>query len=507
MCPNDSQTTSEWERDKLGGRKGSADFLTRYLTARYAEHKSNDEAGSFVLSINADWGFGKTFFLKNWKADLANLGHPCVYFDAWANDFTGEPLVGFISELDSGLKPRLPQQARKLLSKAVTNARRMVKPAAAVALEILLKRLTLLSGQELRAFLSTSGNETVAGDQDTDSAEKEIATILSESAKAALNEHNDKKAAIAACKNNLSKLVERLSTEPGVKLPIFVFIDELDRSRPTYAIELLESIKHIFGTNGVYFIVATNRVQLSHSVRTLYGAEFDSDGYLRRFFDQEYRLPPPDCDKYANYLFDRFELNKQNNFYTGLTTAIYGGQNLSAKVFSILSQFFKLGLRDQEQLAGALKAVILAWPSQYRTIHLVYLLFLLGLKQKSTEAYDKFVSMLPTFKQAELVQLIQACADRNTVIEGIRTGEDLRDRNRRIPVKLLDICVMYAENTFTDLKALRDRQLNNIDFPDCLIAKVAEEMPSTYRPGNSYVPSIRYYPELVSHAGQLISKF
>lgn len=381
----------------------------------------------------------------------------------------------------------------------------MVKPAAGIALEVLLKRLTFLSGQEIRSLLAASKNE-IADSQYNETIEKDIATVLSESAKAALKDHNDKKAAIAACKDNLSKMVQRLSSEPSVRLPIFIFIDELDRSRPPYAIELLESIKHIFGIDGVYFVVATNKTQLSYSVRTLYGAEFDSDGYLRRFFDQEYRLHPPDCNKYAIYLFDRLGLDEPNKFYTGLSTAIYGKNNLGAKLFSLFSQFFKLSLRDQEQLAGALKAVVLAWPTQYKTVHLIYLLFLLALKQKSTELYDRFLLILPEFDRPALGQLLQRHTDPNIVIEAVKVG-DLRDRDRRERIRMIDICALYAASAHQDLTALREQQLSTIDFPQCLLAEVAEEMPSTSYFGKTYPPSTRFYPELVSHAGQLVSRF
>jgi len=35
-----------------------------------------------VISIDAKYGSGKTYFLKNWKRDLDDAGYLCVYFNA-----------------------------------------------------------------------------------------------------------------------------------------------------------------------------------------------------------------------------------------------------------------------------------------------------------------------------------------------------------------------------------------------------------------------------------------
>ena len=71
-------------------------------------------------------------------------------------------------------------------------------------------------------------------------------------------------------------------------------IDELDRCRPPYAVELLEVAKHLFSVDYIVFVLAVNRPELAHSIRDLYGSGFDAAGYLRRFFDIDFRLPDPE---------------------------------------------------------------------------------------------------------------------------------------------------------------------------------------------------------------------
>ena len=76
--------------------------------------------------------------------------------------------------------------------------------------------------------------------------------------------------------------------------PLIVMIDELDRCRPSYAVELLKVAKHLFDVDKAVFVLAVNRDELTHSINALYGNDFDATGYLRRFVDIDFQLPNPD---------------------------------------------------------------------------------------------------------------------------------------------------------------------------------------------------------------------
>lgn len=80
------------------------------------------------------------------------------------------------------------------------------------------------------------------------------------------------------------------TASPPLSYPLFVFIDELERCRPTYAVEMLETIKHIFNIEHVVFVIATDKAQLQHSIRAIYGSGFDSRLYLDRFFNRSVTL-------------------------------------------------------------------------------------------------------------------------------------------------------------------------------------------------------------------------
>ena len=74
-----------------------------------------------------------------------------------------------------------------------------------------------------------------------------------------------------------------------------VIVDELDRCRPTYAVGMLETIKHVFQIEGILFVLTVNRAQLDRSAGVLYGSSSDPDeSYFSRFFDVEVSLPDGD---------------------------------------------------------------------------------------------------------------------------------------------------------------------------------------------------------------------
>ena len=92
--------------------------------------------------------------------------------------------------------------------------------------------------------------------------------------------------------------------------PLIVMIDELDRCRPSFAVEFLETTKHLFAVDQVVFVLAVNRKELAHAVKALYGNDFDADRYLRRFFDIDFRLPEPvrGRENYIDVLLDSTEI-------------------------------------------------------------------------------------------------------------------------------------------------------------------------------------------------------
>lgn len=79
---------------------------------------------------------------------------------------------------------------------------------------------------------------------------------------------------------------------------LVIFIDELDRCNPAFAIKLLERIKHYFSNSRITFVFSVNVAELQHAIRSHYGSEFDASRYLDRFFDLRIDLPPATMDRF-----------------------------------------------------------------------------------------------------------------------------------------------------------------------------------------------------------------
>ena len=110
-------------------------------------------------------------------------------------------------------------------------------------------------------------------------------------------------------KEQLSQLGHRVRDDTGQ--PLVFIIDELDRCRPTFAIELLERVKHIFDVPNIVFVFGINRDELVKSLESVYG-DIDAGTYLRRFFDMEFVLPAPDAAQFSRYLLKRYGLLLQS---------------------------------------------------------------------------------------------------------------------------------------------------------------------------------------------------
>lgn len=90
-------------------------------------------------------------------------------------------------------------------------------------------------------------------------------------------------------REKVKQIFDEVIVEHAQKLVIF--IDELDRCRPSFTLEMLERLKHYFDDDRIIFVVSINKEQLTHTISNYYGVGFDSTGYLNKFFDLEANLP------------------------------------------------------------------------------------------------------------------------------------------------------------------------------------------------------------------------
>lgn len=256
------------------------DRLERQMPAKVLGHLIKRQTGPCVLAVDAAWGNGKTTFLRMWSQQLRNEGFPVIVFNAWETDSSGEPFVALSSELTKGIK----ESADDSLTAKIIETRKAAQEVLRRAIPGAIR-------------LATGGVLDVSP-----MLEAETGELLGSIAGDRLAAYDKAKNSIASFRETLQEMADDLSEQTGE--PLIVMIDELDRCRPTYAIELLEVAKHLFSVNNVVFVLAVNRTELIHSIRAVYGGDFDGDGYLRRFFDVDVRLPDPKRVAYIDMLLD-----------------------------------------------------------------------------------------------------------------------------------------------------------------------------------------------------------
>lgn len=260
------------------------DLLGREDTVKVLTSIVRSIEGPCVLSVDAAWGAGKTTFLKIWAQYLRNQKFPVVEFNAWETDFSEEPFIALSTELTEGLKDYA--YADESVTEKIDDIKSKTKEVARSLIPGIIKA-------------AAAGVPLVGG---------VVGESLAALAEERLNAYEKVRKSVKDFKRTLEEMAESLSKSKGGR-PLVLVIDELDRCRPSYAVELLEVAKHLFAVDHVVFVLGVNRSELAHSVKALYGDEFDALGYLGRFFDLDFRLPEPDRAAFINAMLDAIRID------------------------------------------------------------------------------------------------------------------------------------------------------------------------------------------------------
>lgn len=288
----------------------------------------NNSSENLVLALDAQWGEGKSTFIKMWSGENRCKQEPpleTIYFDAFENDYQKEPFLALASEIYELLEDKSENRKQEFKEKAAqvfkTFSRGVIKTGIRIG------TAGILDGGIL------------------DQAEKDISTLVSEQVDSIISsKFESSKADKLALKNFKEFLSDvALNETPGKRI-VFV-IDELDRCRPDFALDLLENIKHLFSVPGITFLLVMNRKQLEESVKCRYGNGIDSVTYLQKFINVWLSLPRSSGkfqqDDGAKYLMTSFELMSSG-------TRIHNGG--AAQMLKSLVKHLKLSFRDIERI-------------------------------------------------------------------------------------------------------------------------------------------------------------
>ncbi|EIK45698.1 hypothetical protein O59_001337 [Cellvibrio sp. BR] len=247
------------------GEKGRDEFQREPVATKVISLLVSDAHVSPMV-IDGDWGTGKTEFchklINKFKAEHDR--YRIVYVDAFKADHADNPLMTILAEV---LK-LLPEgeQRKGLIQKALPVIRYGLKTALKVGVGHVLRK-----------------NADDIADELEDVFEETTEKIIDASVEALLKEHEKAEESL----NALQKILTRIAEES----PIVIFIDELDRCRPDFSLEMIEVIKHTFDVVGVKFVLITNTKQLTAAINHRYGSEVESQRYLDKFLRFRFSLP------------------------------------------------------------------------------------------------------------------------------------------------------------------------------------------------------------------------
>lgn len=279
--------------------------------------------GNMFISLDARWGEGKTFYvrqiektleyqtMKNFNADDTqgeldkmklyftgttleeiDLKHSYlpVYYNAWLYDNHADPLMSLLLVISKKSRQYIDTTRSKNLSE------RLGELISSISFG-----LQFIKGNQM----SIDGQKAINAFKDVDILE-EIKTA-------------------EELRVKVKQIINEVLVEYAEKL--IIFIDELDRCKPSYALEMLERIKHYFDDDRIIFVVSVNKEQLIHTISNYYGNGFDSTGYLNKFFDLEAHLP-----ELQTFDTEIYQNNKNQYFFISIS--------------NMLVRYFKLSRRD-----------------------------------------------------------------------------------------------------------------------------------------------------------------
>lgn len=295
--PYEVDPNNPWENDKLG-RKRVASYLTPVIASI---------TQPFTISLHSPYGTGKTSFIQSWQVDLRREGYKTVYFNAWETDFSQDAFLAFMAAVrdqlgkQSSASARVGDKLTNVAKRGVWTLTKRIVPA--IAKGAVKKALGDEAFEEMLDAIAVDGEKVsdVAGELVAVGLEAQLAAEKSR----------------GEFKGELGEIVSSLFLDEADigKRKVIVFVDDLDRCRPTYAIAVLEAIKHLFEVKGLLFVLSIDEAQIQESVRAVYGHGANADGYLAKFIDWRYRLPKIEQNKYIDFILEKYAISEAREYH------------------------------------------------------------------------------------------------------------------------------------------------------------------------------------------------
>lgn len=399
----------------LLNREDFADKLTNIVVA------NKDE---LVIALDGQWGEGKTTFINMWQAKLESEGFPCIYIDAFKIDYTDDAFVPIAFEIDDFIKRKLGKKDKRreeLFEQTIEVSKRLLLWTGKVGLKAL--TLNAIGEAEIESLSKV-----------TDDIAEDFSEQFNKFAEEKFHAHQNTKSLFESYRDTLSEIAAIVGE---TEKPLIIIVDELDRCRPKFAVQILEKIKHFFSVENVVFILSVNQEQLEHSIKAEYGIGIDANTYLQKFVDIKATLPrfnitenSDSMSVYQRNLFESYEiiepLKHVNNYmsFFNLVTYFLSENNIS--------------YRQSERVMLNIKILV----SSFRLDNLHYINLLL----------IAFVSYLVTIRPNIIEDIYSKKISYDKLVE-INDIKAIESRNLQSTIEDLKRYISYCFKDYSDINS------------------------------------------------------
>lgn len=320
--------------------------------------------GPCSIALNGEWGSGKTLFVHQTKLVLDSMNpqskidedvrqkikakfdedncsstYVTLYYDAWDSDNHDDPILSIMYSAIQNSSGVLGVERQKNLAGMVGSV------------------AEALSGRSVTQMV-----DELKGENPLAPIERAVSIHL-----------------------QVHRLIDELIQEKGNQLVIFV--DELDRCRPSYAVQLLERIKHYFDDDRVLFVFSVNLTQLQHTVKTYYGESFDATKYLDKFFDLRVTMPEINYDQVFR---EKFPFINDDNIYDLMCTAVVKYFHFSLRECERYVRLIRISPAYSMAHNGRRSNTSMELAHQMMSLFIVP--YMIGLSMADMDAYNSFVA-------------------------------------------------------------------------------------------------------------------
>lgn len=310
------------------------------------------------------WGMGKTIFARRLESKIvADADMRAIYYDAFANDYQKDVFTSIAAQIIGNFDDG---NSDKNLNKFKENAIKVAKIFGRVAMKGGVRALTV--GLLKLADFNDAVDEENDADNSFSASDADIESLIEKETFAII----DKKLSNARNDENTLKAFKSALGDLAADKKIIFIIDELDRCRPDYALNLIEAIKHFYSVKNVHFLLVANMDSLQNSVEHQYGNK-NSLEYLQKFYDLKLQFPKP----------EEFENNSIARTYIGTIFQKISNDVKDEELRNGLIKFLEnrmikhnYSLRNLEKLANSLKFCILY--SDFNSLRLLPIIAILA---------------------------------------------------------------------------------------------------------------------------------